>query len=233
MQFDIITIFPNAYRSFLSTSIIGKAIEAEKIAVRIHDIRDFTTDKHNKVDDVPYGGGAGMVMTCQPLFDCIRHVKDLQDDSAPVIYLTPQGKRLSQELIEEVISTYTTTSQSPNTQSPNRLILLTGHYEGIDQRVRDALVDREISVGDYVLTGGDLPAMILMDALSRLVPEVLGKEESHQEESFSKNLDRKLEYPHYTRPAEYEGMKVPDILLSGHHANVEQWRKDQCKEPQK
>lgn len=225
MRFDILTIFPNAYDSFLQTSILGKAKEKGQIEIHIHDIRDFTEDKHKKVDDVPYGGGAGMVMMCQPLFDALKHVKGLVPDDAPVIYLTPQGKRLNQELVE-------TFAISHKPQAISRYILLTGHYEGIDQRVRDHFVDQEISIGDYVLTGGDLPAMVFIDAVTRLQPGVLGKESSHEEESFSKKLDRKLEYPHYTRPAEYKGLKVPEILLSGHHAKVEQWRKDQCKDPE-
>lgn len=230
MRFDILTIFPNAYDSFLQTSIIGKAKEKGLVEVHIHDIRDFTEDKHKKVDDVPYGGGAGMVMMCQPLFDAIEHVKGLVDDKAPVIYLTPQGQRLSQPLVESFCQN-APSSPAPSTQH-SRLILLTGHYEGIDQRVRDHFVDQEISIGDYVLTGGDLPAMVMVDAIARLQPGVLGKEESHLEESFSAQLDRKLEYPHYTRPSEYKGLKVPDILLSGHHANVEKWRKEQCKDPE-
>ena len=221
MRFDIITIFPNAYDSFRSTSIIGKAIESKKIEVNVFDIRDFTDNKHNKVDDVPYGGGAGMVMTCQPLFNVIRHVKELVKDEAPVIYLTPQGERFCQPIADKI-------AEDTNTK---RIILLTGHYEGIDQRVRDVLVDREISLGDYVLTNGDIPAMIVTDAIARLIPGVIGKEASHQEESFSKALDGKLEYPHYTRPLEFEGHKVPDILVSGHHANVEKWRKENCKDP--
>ena len=159
-----------------------------------------------------------MLMTCQPLFDCIRHVKGLKKDQAPVIYLTPQGQRFNQPLAEQL------------SEKHDRIILLTGHYEGIDQRVRDALVDQEISIGDYVLTNGDLPAMILVDALSRLLSGVIGKDESHLEESFSTRLDRKLEYPHYTRPEEFEGMRVPDILLSGHHKAIEDWRKSACKE---
>ncbi|MCL4162339.1 UNVERIFIED_CONTAM: hypothetical protein GTU68_061192 [Idotea baltica] len=222
MRFDIITIFPSAYESFTKTSIIGKAIEAGKIEVHVHDVRDFTEDKHNKVDDVPYGGGAGMVMTCQPLFDCIEHVKSLKKDKAPVIYLTPQGERLSQPKIE-------TFSESKE----KRIIILTGHYEGIDQRVRDALVDQELSIGDYVLTNGDLPAMILADSISRLLPDVIGKAESHEEESFSQKLDRKLEYPHYTRPQVYKGLEVPETLLSGNHKAIEQWKKEHCKEPKK
>lgn len=219
MRFDVLTLFPEAFDSFVSTSIIGRAIESGKIEVVLHDIRKFTTDKHNKVDDVPYGGGAGMVMTCQPLFDAIEHVRGLKKDTAPVIFLTPHGERLDQNLVESL------------TEIPDeRIILLCGHYEGIDQRIRDNCVDREISIGDFVLTGGEIPAQILIDAVGRLMPGVLGKEESHQEESFSEKLDRKTEYPHYTRPADFNGWKVPDVLLSGHHAEIEKWRKENCGE---
>ncbi len=215
MRFDICTLFPEAFESFLSTSIIGKAIEAKKIEVNCIDIRDFADNKHRKVDDVPFGGGAGMVMMPQPLFDCLEHVKGLVDDEAPVIYLTPHGERFDQPMAESLAE--------GNLQ---RLILLCGHYEGIDQRVRDTLVDREISLGDFVVTGGELPAQIIVDAVARLRPGVIGKAESHQEESFSARLDRKKEYPHYTRPSDFRGMKVPEVLLSGHHAKIEAWRRD-------
>lgn len=217
--FDILTLFPEAFESFLKTSIIGRAVEAGQIEVRLHDIRDFTTNKHKKVDDVPYGGGAGMVMMCQPLFDAIAHVRELESDGAPVIFFTPQGETFKQEIAEKY---------AENIDS-KRIILLCGHYEGIDQRIRDHCVDREISVGDFVLTGGELPAQIFIDATARLLPGVLGGEESLHEESFSKNLDRKREYPHYTRPEEFNGWKVPDILMSGHHAKIDQWRKGQCR----
>ncbi len=213
MIFDILTLFPEFFDSFCRTSIIGRACENNLISIRCHNIRDFSDDKHKKVDDVPYGGGAGMVMTPQPLFDAITYVKKLTNDDAPVLFLTPQGKIFKQEHAEMYTQKYT------------RIILLCGHYEGIDQRIRDTLIDGEISIGQFVLTGGELPAQIFIDALSRLIPGVLGKEESHQEESFSVKLDRNLEYPHYTRPAIFKDMAVPDILLSGHHAHIEQWRK--------
>lgn len=219
MRFDILTLFPEAFESFLSTSIIGRAIEEKKIEVHLWNIRDFSTDKHKKVDDVPYGGGAGMVMMCQPLFDAIKHVKKLKKDKAPVIFLTPQGETFDQRIAEEL----------SDQKKYKRIILLCGHYEGIDQRVRDSLVDQEISLGNFVLTGGELPAQVIIDSVARLIPGVLGKEESHQEESFSRKLDRQLEYPHYTRPEEYEGFKVPEILLSGHHKKIEEWRLSQCK----
>jgi tRNA (guanine37-N1)-methyltransferase len=216
MKFEVLTLFPEAFESFLSTSIIGRAIKEKKFTVNLWNIRNFSTNKHKKVDDVPYGGGAGMLMTCQPLFDCIDHVKNLEKDNAPVIFFTPSKKVFNQEIAAEIPRNY------------NRVILLCGHYEGIDQRVRDELVDEEISMGNFILTGGELPAQIFIDAVSRFLPDVLGTEESHQEESFSEKLEGKIEYPHYTRPEEFRGKKVPEILLSGHHAKIEMWRKDNC-----
>jgi len=218
MKFEILTIFPEAFESFVSTSIIGRAINEGTIEVKIHDIRDFTENKHKKVDDVPFGGGAGMLMACQPLFDCIEHVKGLEKDDAPVIFFTPSKTIFTQEIAE----------QYAEQEKYSRIILLCGHYEGIDQRVRDHLIDREISIGNFVLTGGELPAQIFVDAVGRLIPGVLGKEESHQEESFSKKLEGKIEYPHYTRPSDFRGMKVPEVLLSGHHAKIEEWRNENC-----
>lgn len=217
MRFDILTLFPEAFDSFKTTSIIGKGIEAGLIEVNTFDIRDFSDNKHRKVDDVPYGGGAGMVMACQPLFKAIAHVKGLVDDEAPVIFFTAHGNTFHQAMAEEF------------TTKNTRYILICGHYEGIDQRVRDQLVDLEISLGNFVLTGGELPAQIFVDAVARLVPGVIGKAESHEEESFSTRLGRDMvEYPHYTRPEEFEGLKVPEVLLSGHHAEIEKWRRAQC-----
>jgi len=186
------------------------------IQIEIRDIRKFSTDKHHKVDDTPYGGGAGMLFTPQPLFDCIEHVKALAP-KAPVIYLSPKGERLTQLRAERLAKKH------------GEFILLCGHYEGIDQRVIDALVDLEISIGDYVLSGGELGAMVLIDVLCRLVPEVLGNDESSEEETFSRKLGRKKEYPHYTKPAEFRGMKVPEVLLGGHHAEIEKWRRSRLK----
>lgn len=210
MRFDILTIFPNIFDSYLNESILKRAQKNKLIEIHIHDIRKFSKDKHHKVDDLPFGGGAGMVMTPQPLYDCIKHVKKL--NKGPIIYLTPQGQVLTQIKIEQFSKKY------------SKIILLCGHYEGIDQRIIDTLVDYEISVGKYVLTGGELPAMVMIDAISRLVPGVLGRQESHQEESFSKALKRKKEYPHYTRPAVFKGIKVPEVLLSGHHKKITKWR---------
>ncbi len=215
MRFDILTIFPEIFNSYFEESILKRAKEKNLIEIHTHDIRKFSKDKHKKVDDMPFGGGAGMVMTPQPLYDAIEHVKTL--NKGPVIYMSPQGKVLSQSKVEKFSSKY------------KEIILLCGRYEGIDQRIRDTLVDEEISVGKYVLTGGELPAMIMVDAISRLIPEVLGKQESHLEDSFSLSLDRKKEYPHYTRPAVFKGMKVPEVLSSGNHKEIEKWRKKNLK----
>lgn len=213
MRFHILTIFPEMFQGFLNESILKKAQGKGVIKIHLHDIRDYSTDKHKKVDDTPYGGGAGMVFTPQPLFDCIEAVKQ-KAPKAPVIYMTPKGQRLTQTKVERLNKKF------------DQLILLCGHYEGIDQRVIDTLVDMEISIGDYVLSGGELAAMVTVDAVSRLVPGAIGKEASHEEETFSKKLDRKKEYPHYTKPSEFRGMKVPEVLLNGNHAEIEKWRKN-------
>lgn len=212
-EFHILTIFPEMFQGFLNESILKKAQGNGHIRIALHDIRDYSKDKHNKVDDTPYGGGAGMVFTPQPLFDCIKAVKKEVPD-APVIYLSPRGRRLTQVRAERMNTNFA------------QYILICGHYEGIDQRVIDSLVDFELSIGDYVLSGGELGAMVFVDVISRLVPGVLGNDESHQEESFSKKLDRKKEYPHYTKPAEFRGMKVPEVLLGGNHAEIEKWRRN-------
>ena len=215
MKFDILTIFPNIFDSYLNESIIARALKNKLITINLHDIRKFSKDKHKKVDDIPFGGGAGMVMTPQPLYDAITHVK--KTNKGPVIYLTPQGRTLTQPRAETL------------SKKNKELILICGRYEGIDQRIRDLLVDDEISIGNYVLTGGELPAMVMMDAVSRLIPGVIGKEESHQKDSFSKALNRKKEYPAYTRPDTFKGLEVPEVLLSGHHKKIEAWRKSKLK----
>lgn len=235
MTFHVLTIFPEMFKGFLNESILKKAQGKGVIKIKLHDIRKFSKNKHKKVDDTPYGGGAGMVFTPQPLFDCIEHVKKLAHN-APVIYLTPTGKRLTQSLVEKLVCHPERFLRSDKGKSAKRsrrmnkkfvqVILLCGHYEGIDQRVIDELVDMELSIGDYVLSGGEIPAMVVIDAVSRLVPGAIGKEESHQEESFSKKLGRKKEYPHYTKPAEFRGFNVPDVLLGGHHAQIERWRRN-------
>ena len=205
MKFDVLTLFPEMF-GILNQSIIGKAIEKELIDINLINIRDFSKDKHKKVDDTPYGGGAGMVMKPDVVYDAY---KSIEDRNAKVIYMSPQGKTLNQKKVEELAK-------------ESHLIILCGHYEGIDQRVLDKIVDEEISIGDYVLTGGEIPAMVLIDSVSRYVKGVLN-EESIQEESFSNGL---LEYPQYTKPEIFEGVKVPEILLSGHHENIEKWRKE-------
>jgi tRNA (guanine37-N1)-methyltransferase len=221
MRYDILTLFPEAFDSFIKTSIIGKAVNSNKITINCFNIRDFSKNKHKKVDDVPFGGGAGMVMTCQPLFDSIDYVRNLiPHDHAPVIFFTPHGQTFKQEIAENFT----------NNSKISRVILLCGHYETIDQRVRDQCIDQEISLGNFILTGGELPAQIFIDATARLLPNVIGKAESHQEESFSQKLGRNTtEYPHYTRPQNFRGFCVPEILLSGHHQKIEDWKLSQCK----
>jgi tRNA (guanine37-N1)-methyltransferase len=218
MRFDILTIFPNLVLPYFEDSIMKRGAEAGLLEFHAHDIRSYSTDKHNKVDDSPYGGGAGMLMTCQPLFDAIRDIK--QSNPGPVIFLTPQGQRFTQNKAVEL-------------SKLDGAIFLCGRYEGIDQRVRDELVDMELSIGDFVLTGGELPALTIIDAVARLVPGVLGKEDSFHDDSFSAGMDGMLEHPHYTKPSEFEGLKVPDVLLSGNHAAIENWRKKNRKTPQK
>ncbi len=209
MKFDVLTLFPEMFEP-LKTSIIGKAVEKKLIDINITNIRDFSEDKHKKVDDTPYGGGAGMIMKPDVVYRAYQSVKE---NKAKVIYLSPQGKTLNQQKVEDL-------------SKESHLILLCGHYEGIDQRVLDKIVDEEISIGDYVLTGGEIPAMVLIDSVSRYVEGVL-KQDSIQEESFSNGL---LEYPQYTRPEIFEGEAVPEILLSGHHQNIEKWRKEKSVE---
>ena len=206
MKFDVLTLFPEMF-DVLNYSIIGKAIENKLIDVNITNIRDFSKNKHKKVDDTPYGGGAGMVIRPDVVMDSYNSVKT---ENSKVIYLSPQGKTLNQKKVEEL-------------SKCSHLILLCGHYEGIDQRVIDKIVDEEISIGDYVLTGGEIPALVLIDSISRYIDGVISKD-SVKEESFSQGM---LEYPQYTRPENFEGEKVPEVLLSGHHANIEKWRKEQ------
>ena len=206
MKFDVLTLFPEMFET-LTKSITGKAIEKELININLINIRDFSKDKHKKVDDTPYGGGAGMVMKPDVVYDAYLSVKS---ENAKVIYLSPQGKTLNQNKVEELAK-------------EKHLILLCGHYEGIDQRVLDEIVDEEISIGDYVLTGGEIPAMVLIDAVSRYIDGVINKN-SIEEETFSNGL---LEYPQYTRPEIYDGKRVPDVLLSGHHANIKKYRHEE------
>ncbi len=205
MKIDVLTLFPEMFCA-LDASLIGKAKEKGIFSLSIHNIRDYSKDKHKKTDDTPFGGGAGMVMTPQPIHDCIVSVDP--NRQAKRIYLSPRGVRLNQKMVEDL-------SKCEN------LLLLCGHYEGVDQRVLDLDIDLEISIGDYVLSGGEIPAMALIDCILRYVPDVLGNSQSTVEESFSNGL---LEYPQYTRPQEYLGMNVPDVLISGNHANIDKWR---------
>jgi tRNA (guanine37-N1)-methyltransferase len=211
MRIRALTLFPEMF-SALDHSIIGRAQRSGLVEIEYVNIRDYTKDKHRRCDDAPFGGGAGMVMTAQPVCDAIRAAKSQMGEGALCVHLSPRGKPFSQAKAQQL-------------SKLEGLILLCSHYEGLDQRAIDLCVDEEISIGDYVLTGGELPAMVLIDGIVRLLPGVLGSDESVEEESFTDGL---LEYPHYTRPAEFEGMKVPDVLVSGHAANIVKWRREQA-----
>jgi len=211
LHVDILTLFPQMLDGFLAESILGKALERGLFSVKVHDLRDWTTDKHHTADDRPFGGGAGMVLKPEPVFAAIEQ---LQRPGCRRIYLTPDGEPFTSALAEEF-------------SREQHLILLSGHYEGIDQRIRDCLIDREISIGDFVLTNGTVAAAVVVDALSRFIPGVLGEEKSLTHESFTNKL---LDFPQYTRPAEYRGMSVPAVLLSGNHAEIEKWRQARCAE---
>ncbi len=214
MRIDILTLFPAMCDAVMSESIIGRARQAGKVEINCVDIRDYTLDKHRRVDDKPYGGGMGMIMAPQPIYDCFQSLCDEIGKKPHLIYLTPQGKTLTQDRVKEL-------AQLDN------IALLCGHYEGIDERVIEALEPEEISVGDYVLTGGELPALIVADAVSRMLPGVLSDDECFEEESHFNSL---LEYPQYTHPSSWQGREVPEVLLSGHHANVEKWRRERSLE---
>jgi tRNA (guanine37-N1)-methyltransferase len=220
MQFDIFTILPEVFPTYLDTSILKKARERGLIDIRIHNIRDYTRDKHHTTDDTPYGGGGGMVMKAEPIFEAVESILGQKTDQTPpaldpnipIILLTPQGRVFNQTIAEEL-------------SQHKHIALLCGRYEGIDERIREHLITDQISIGDYVLTGGELPAMILIDAVSRLLPGVLGDPTGAADDSHSMGL---LEYPHYTKPSDYRGWKVPDVLLSGDHAKIEKWRREQA-----
>lgn len=215
MRIDIATLFPDMCEAVLSESIVGRGRREGFIDIKCHNIRDYTLDKHRRVDDKPYGGGTGMVMQAQPVYDCICAIKEQAGkERTRLVYLSPQGKRLDQALVKELAA-------------EDHLILLCGHYEGIDQRVLDELEAEEISVGDYVVTGGELPALIIADAVARLQPGVLPNEDAYSIESHYSGL---LEYPQYTRPEEWKGRRVPEVLLSGHHGNVDKWQKEMAEE---
>ena len=220
MKFEVFTLLPEVFPSYLETSIIKRARERELIEVRVNNIRDYTHDKHHMTDDTPYGGGGGMVMKPEPIFEAVESVLELNADQTspeldpkiPIIMLTPQGRVFNQSIAQEL-------SQHPH------IVLICGRYEGIDERIREHLVTDEISIGDYVLTGGELPALILIDAISRFLPDVLGDPTGAQDDSHAMGL---LEYPHYTRPPEFRGWKIPEVLLSGAHAKIDKWRREQA-----
>lgn len=212
MRFDIISLFPESFESYFGVSILKRAREKQLITIETHQLRDFAHDKHKTVDDTPYGGGAGMVLKVEPIAECLEHVKLLaKSDVTRVILFSAKGKVCTQDDIKR-LATY------------DRLILLCGRYEGVDERVAEHLVDEELAIGEYVLTGGELPAMIVVDAVARLVPGVLGNEASALEESHS--LPGVREHPQYTKPEEWQGWRVPEVLLSGHHAEIEKWRSE-------
>ena len=209
MRFDIMTLFPEMVEAVLNESVIGRAQKNNLITVEAHNIRDYTLDKHKKTDDAPYGGGKGMLMATQPICDCFKAVCEKQSEGKRyVIYASPRGRIFNHEIAKEL------------TQYDN-IVILCGHYEGVDQRVIDEIVDEEISIGDYVLTGGEIPACIMVDAVSRLIDGVLSDKECYEKESIASGL---LEYPQYTRPPIFNGKEVPEVLLSGHHANIDKWR---------
>jgi tRNA (guanine37-N1)-methyltransferase len=211
VRIDVVTIFPGIFESPLRESLLGKAIQAGIVDVGVHDIRDFTTDRHRQVDDESYGGGPGMVMKPEPFFAA---VESLGEGPKRVILLSPAGRRLDQSLVREL-------AKEP------WLVLISGRYEGVDERVVDGLPAEEISIGDYVLSGGEIPTLVVLEAVTRLVPGVVGKEESLERESFEEGVQEGvLDHPHYTRPGEFRGMGVPEVLLSGNHAEVERWRRE-------
>jgi tRNA (guanine37-N1)-methyltransferase len=208
--FEVLTLFPGLFPGPLTSGVTGRGMAAGLVSLRTHNLRDYTHDRHRQVDDMPYGGGAGMVLKPEPIFEAVR----AREGKGPVILLSPQGEQLTQRIVRELAT-------------HDDMYLVCGRYEGVDERVATHLVDREISIGDYVLTGGELPAMVIIDAVSRLVVGVLGSQESPKDESFAEHL---LEYPHYTRPPVFEGHAVPEVLLSGHHAEIERWRREQAAE---
>lgn len=212
MRIDIMTLFTDMCESVLSESIIGRARKAGKVTINVTDIRDFAGNKHNKVDDMPYGGGMGMIMAASPIYDCYKSLYGADEPKPHLIYMSPKGKTLTQQRVVEL-------------SKLDRLVILCGHYEGVDQRVIDEIVDEEISIGDFVLTGGELPALSLADAVCRMLPGVLSDEECFKDESHFSGL---LEYPQYTRPAVWRERPVPEVLLSGNHAEIEKWRRTQA-----
>lgn len=209
MKIDIMTLFPEMCETFLNTSIIGRALKSGIIDVKCHQIRDFAYDKHKRVDDTPYGGGKGMVMLAEPIYRCFESICEERNCRPHLIYMSPKGRVFSQEIAKEINSNF------------ENIAILCGHYEGVDERVIGEIVDEQISIGDYVLTGGELPALVLVDAISRLIPGVLADSVCFEEESHYSGL---LEYPQYTKPSVWHGKEVPEVLLSGHHARIEEWK---------
>ena len=212
MKFDVVTIFPRMFDAPLAEGVVARGIQAGMVDVVVHDLRDFTTDRHRVVDDVPYGGGPGMVLKPEPLFRAVDHIREARGNPGAVILTSPQGRTLTQ-------------ADATRLASLEHVVVLCGRYEGVDERVREHVATEEISIGDYVLSGGELPAMVIIDVVSRLVPGVVGDERSVDEDSFSRGL---LDHPHYTRPAEYRGWAVPEVLLSGHHREIERWRRNEA-----
>ena len=212
MKFHVLSIFPEFVEDVFRYGVVRRGVEAGLIEYEVHDLRDYTTDRHRSTDDMPFGGGPGMVMNCEPIFSAVETIRTAAAAPLPLIYTSPAGEPFSQAIAEEL-------------STSGDLLLLCGRYEGVDQRVLDNLVDREISMGDYVLSGGELPVMSLIDAVTRLIPGVVGDSQSVREESFSTGL---LDWPHYTRPVQFRELTVPDILLSGHHANIDRWRAEQA-----
>lgn len=210
MRIDIITLFPEMFEPVFNDSIIGRAQKSGEISIHTHQLRNFAFDKHRRVDDTPYGGGMGMLMKAEPIALCFEEICRQTGERPHFVYMSPQGKTLNQQRLKELADI-------------KNICVLCGHYEGVDQRLLDSFIDEEISIGDYVLTGGEIPAMVFCDALCRMVPGVLTNNECFTEESHYNGL---LEYPQYTKPSEWRGIEVPDVLLSGHHANIEKWRKE-------
>lgn len=214
MKFNVMTLFPEIIEGAVNHSILRRGIDKGLIDINCINIRDFSNNKHKKVDDYPYGGGNGMVMSCQPIYDAFESIKNKISKDTPIIYMSPRGRKFNQEIAKEL-------------SKEKEIVLLCGHYEGVDERIIELICDDTISIGDFVLTGGELPAIMVIDAVSRLIPEVLNNSQSFVDESFENNL---LEYPQYTRPENFRGMKVPEVLLSGHHGNIEKFRKNMSEE---
>ena len=211
ISIDIMTLFPEIFEAVLSTSIIGRARKKDILDIKMYQIRDYAKDKHKRVDDKPYGGGKGMVMKPEPIYECFKDICKERGTKPKLIYMSPKGKKLNQQIAKGLVS-------------ESNICILCGHYEGVDERIIDSIVDDQISIGDYVLTGGELPALVLIDVISRMVPGVLSESVCFEEES---HYNGRLEYPQYTHPFEWMGMKVPDVLISGHHKNIEIWRQEQ------